>query len=650
MKTRILCIDDDKDVLEAYTNALASHAGEWEVERFTNPDEALIAIENSSADVVVASYKLSEHDGIDFLKQAARLKPDSQRFIAAAEEDKDKVEAGLGSIYQYLPKPCSPDRLITEIQRCLAIDTWLGNDKIKQLVAKMGEFPSLPPMYLKVVNALNSRNASTDQIGHAISGDIAISAKLLQVVNSSYYGFEEKISDITQAVGILGIEAVKNLVLAIQVFGKLGRSPDQKALTDQLWHHSMSVAVAAKRIARYETGKDKLAEEAYTAGLLHDLGKLVMINAAPEDFDKARALAKKQSLPAWQAEKATFGCNHAETGAYVLARWGMPAAVVEAVALHHEPYNTSGTSFSSLSAVHVANALVWERKPGDQPSPDAKPDEDFLAEIGRAASWETWQDVVSGKVKEKQKTGLTLEHRKEPMRQDQSSASPSAPEEKPATPARSSEAGPADASTPAPDDPQIPARSSGAGVLTVAIAAGLGLAIGAYFLLPTLQPSNDETLASAPAIEAAPATMEAEVSLAEELDTVIDEEFAQTAIEQEEAEAEASVEIASTDGPAQVEPVAPSDATPPEPEDAAVQIVASEPATVLPAPELPDQNSFFPEIVLSGIFYSADNPLASVNGKIRRVGDSVSGAQIVKIEQKRIVVRYDEELRDYRLK
>src|SRR5690606_23618228 len=118
---------------------------------------------------------------------------------------------------------------------------------------------------------------------------------------------------------------------------------DQKAITDQLWHHSMSVAVAAKRIMRYESGDDQLTEEAYTAGLLHDLGKLVMINAAPDEFAKAREMANERQIPLWQAEDEIIGCNHAETGAYLLGRWGMPASVVEAVALHHQPMNTSGT-------------------------------------------------------------------------------------------------------------------------------------------------------------------------------------------------------------------------------------------------------------------------------------------------------------------
>src|SRR5690606_38170364 len=106
-------------------------------------------------------------------------------------------------------------------------------------------------------------------------------------------------------------------------------------------------------------------------------------------------------IPQWQAEEEILGCNHAETGAYVLARWGMPAPVVEAVALHHKPVNSSGSAFCALTAAHVANALVWERHPGEEPHPDAAPDAGFLAEIGRAGDWNTWRDVASGKLSEK---------------------------------------------------------------------------------------------------------------------------------------------------------------------------------------------------------------------------------------------------------
>lgn len=138
-------------------------------------------------------------------------------------------EDGIGSAFHFLPKPCPSNRLIQEIQRCLAIEKWLGKKQIKNVVGTLGELPSLPTLYLKIVDALNSDDISVELIGREIAKDLTISAKILKIVNSSYFGFDETISDINQAVSVLGIETVKNLVLAIQVFGDEREGDGQEA-------------------------------------------------------------------------------------------------------------------------------------------------------------------------------------------------------------------------------------------------------------------------------------------------------------------------------------------------------------------------------------------------------------------------------------
>lgn len=613
MRTQILFLDDDASCLEHYRNSLASMASRWEMTFLTDAREALAAVAASRPAIVIADAGMLPMNGVAFLAEVERIHPQAQRLLAGDRDDEALFQSSIGSSLQFLPKPCTDAELITEIQRCVAIDSWLGNEKVKEVVARMGAFPSLPPMYLKVVNALNSRNASAEQIGQAISGDLAISAKVLQVVNSSYYGFEEKISDITQAVSILGVETVKSLVLAVQVFGKMGRDAGDKALADQLWHHSMSVAVAAKRLVAFETADDHLAEEAYTAGLLHDIGKLVMLTAAPEAFESARALAREKSIPQWQAEEAILGCNHAETGAYVLARWGMPATVVEAVALHHQPVNSSGSSFCALTATHVANALVWERHPGDEPRPDALPDARFLAEIGRAGDWDTWRDVASGKISEKKAAparAFTLK-RPEPDARE-ARGKPSVSESR-----IPSEAPESDLAAGADEPSQEPRKGLFAGIAAAAAAAAV--AVGLFWILGSDKPKTEPALADAP--------LELKASKLSNL--------VATAIPDDAG----SLDFAdpfpapAEDFAAFKAPVAPEPASAPHPE-----------------PKIAPKVAAFPELALNGIFYNPNNPAASVNGRILRVGDSISGAEIVRIEQKSVVVRHAGEERVFALK
>ncbi|MEM9160515.1 MAG: HDOD domain-containing protein, partial [Verrucomicrobiota bacterium] len=625
MKNRILIIDDELDYIEGYKAVLARKSDQWVIEYSNNPQQSLQSALQSPPDILIADYEMPQLNGIELLKAVEQKRPQVERFIVADPEEKDILDAGIGSSFHFLPKPCSGDFLISEIQRALAIESWLGNKRTKEIVGKMGEFPSLPPMYLKVMNALNSKNASAANIGKAIASDLAISAKIMQVVNSSYFGLDAKVSDITHAVSILGIDTVKNLVLAIQVFGKLGKSKDQLALTDQLWHHSMSVATAAKRIMQYETGDRKLAEEAYTAGLFHDIGKLVMINAVSDEFESARKLARKKGIPLWQAESETIGCTHADTGAYLLGRWGMPVNVVEAASLHHEPVNTFGSTFSHLAAVHAANALTWENHFGSDSNPEAQADERFITEIGRSQSWAAWQEVVTGKREEK-----------EPA--TPKAASNSSP---PAAETNTSSEGTL-ASTPEGNDLDVSKiaaqeadkalekvlhrreakeepKQNGAKIAIISVCAAACLAV-AFYLFSSEQQSRSESpiedefaaldsafdsevsaegsspeFSEAPARQDAPAEKENVDAKSETTPIPIPDEESITAKPNPSTAAEERIET-------------PSEASTDNPKDA---IASNEP---FPKPIIKKANNF-PEINLTGIFYNPSNPAASVNGK-----------------------------------
>lgn len=648
MTTEILIIDEDPAALERYRETLAPKSAHWSVTCISSAEEAVARVREQAPDLVIAALAVNQGQGAQLLSEIEAVAPNTQRFITATAEDRPKLEATFGSAFQFLPTSCPADRLITEIQRCVAIDTWLGNARVKQLVAKMGEFPSLPPIYLKVVNALNSRDASAAAVAQAISGDLAISAKVLQTVNSSYYGFDEKVSNITQAVGILGIDCVKTLVLAIQVFSRLGRTTEQKALTDQLWHHSMSVAVIAKRVAEHETGDEKAGEEAYSAGLMHDIGKLVLLNAAPEPFKQARDLARQKAIPLWQAENVVIGCNHAETGAYLLARWGMPANLTEAVALHHEPINSFGKRFSALAAVHIANALVWERQSPEHP--DAVASEAFLAEIGKASAWKTWQAVATGKTVEPDgKKALSLKKSADPEDESHELLGAAAAE------ANKNE--PSDRAAPRPLAEDASAAKSRRLAPLFTLAACLAAAAAGIYFIAT--PQSPETLAQTES-PARPEPAPARSSLASSLHKARD----LSGISQSEAALQEIFDSQEATTPTEPSPAAlatnESPETPPsenggpppkaQPEPQIAQSNEPEaPAESFPKPKLAQAEDSFPPITLSGIFYNKDAPLASVNGGIRRVGDTVAGAQIVSIEQGQILVRYQKELRSFKL-
>jgi len=219
-----------------------------------------------------------------------------------------------------------------------------------------------------------------------IEMDAAVCAKVLQLVNSAYFGLGQKIVSIRQAVTYLGVEIIKSLVLSSTSFSDKAISEVKGFSPDRLQQHSMLTAILAKKIV----SNPALAEAAFTAGLLHDIGALVLLHAAPPDY--VRALERKKELngDSAAAEREIFGVTHAEVGAYLLGLWGIPFPIVEAVAFHHRPNEVAPESRPLVAAVHIASGLVEEMTEADTQSRPAganidssgRIDVSFLREAG----------------------------------------------------------------------------------------------------------------------------------------------------------------------------------------------------------------------------------------------------------------------------
>jgi putative nucleotidyltransferase with HDIG domain len=212
-------------------------------------------------------------------------------------------------------------------------------------------------MYFEVVRQLESPTTSLEDVGQNIARDPAMTAKLLQLVNSAVFGLQLTISQPNEAVAYLGIETTKSLILLAHTFSYFDHLATSGFSIDSLWTHSYSTARCAQRIAEHEWTSQELIAQAFAAGLLHDIGKLMLAANLPAEFQEALWRASHEGMELWQAELQILGAHHAEVGACMLATWGLPTAIVEAVALHHHPARVSAGGFTPLVAVHVANVL-----------------------------------------------------------------------------------------------------------------------------------------------------------------------------------------------------------------------------------------------------------------------------------------------------
>jgi putative nucleotidyltransferase with HDIG domain len=202
---------------------------------------------------------------------------------------------------------------------------------------------------------LNRPSPSLAILGELISQDAAMTAKILQLVNSSFFGLARRVTNVPDAVALLGLRTVHALVLMTGLFNHLDLGENNSA--DELMQHSLSVGAAARLIAGSVSQDRDLMNDAFVAGLLHDIGKLVLA-AGFGIRDFASEAESDSSLH----ECERFGMSHADAGAYLMDLWGLPSTLVEAIAFHHCPEKSMTTGFTPLAAVHVANALVHERE------------------------------------------------------------------------------------------------------------------------------------------------------------------------------------------------------------------------------------------------------------------------------------------------
>jgi len=593
-KTRILVIDDEIDCLDQIKTSLSSKADQWILEYSNNPLQALESIVSNPPTIVICDYHMPQMNGAELLRKAEKAHPFIHRFIVANRDEIGVLEDGIGSAFHFLPKPCPANRLLTEIQRCLSIEAWLGKTQIKNIVGTLGELPSLPSLYIKIVDVLNDDDVSIEKVGKAISTDITISAKILKIVNSSFFGFDETISDITQAVSVLGIETVKNLVLAIQVFSD-SQGGEQKTQTDQLWNHSMNVAVGAKNLMMYETGSSKLAEGAYTSGLFHDIGKLIMQRAAPDAYKSAQEFAALEKIPAWEAENEILGCNHAEAGAYLLARWGLPIEAVESAVFHHEPVNSSGSSFSALASVYVANRILSEK----EATPASGYDCPFISGLGKADQWPEWHTLVTRDFSDEtncsgKRAGADLEQPQ--SKWDSEVANCESPTDFPAEQEVRK--------------PRITQNQLVVGACTLACILFAGFIVTKNTSSVTIDDWEQGSFTSQPN----------EGTHFENID--------ENSADDNTITAQELVDQAS---------------------DTYFKTVTAE---ELVAESLdPSQEPIkFPKINITKIYHDLPIPVANINSKMVRIGDRVSGARIVDMDQKNVIVQYEGMRKSYSVK
>ncbi|HKN85383.1 MAG TPA: response regulator [Nitrospiraceae bacterium] len=396
MKTIVL-VDDDPKMNERLCRLLKPLESEWKMVSVGSGQEALTTLAAQRCDVIMTDMRMPGKDGVQLLEEVRTGYPHVVRVLLTEPSDQEAVLRSAGSAHQCLPKSSALKMFQSTITRACAIQDLLSKAVLLKLVSGMHTLPSLPTLYREVMQELQSPDASIDKIGQIISKDPGMLTKMLQVVNSPFYGLPRRISSATQAVALLGLETIKSLVLSMKVFSQFESSAQTFFSLDILWNHGMITGRYARMIAK-EQGADarNMEEDAFTAGLLHDVGLLVLATNAPDQYTETLALMN-QGIAEWEAERQVLGATHAEVGGYLLGTWGLSDTIVEAVAFHHDPGRSTGHTFSPLAAVHIANVL--EEQAAGMDGPSTMTDMDYLRACGLDPDMSKWETLCRGEPK-----------------------------------------------------------------------------------------------------------------------------------------------------------------------------------------------------------------------------------------------------------
>ncbi len=394
LRQRLLFVDDEPQVLKMLQLMLKSMSGEWDLEFVGSGAEALSRMDARPFDIIVSDMRMPGMNGAELLNEVMRRHPRTARIILSAYADEELIMKCVGSTHHYLIKPFDLALLKATLKRISTLNDRLNNEDLRKLVGSIRCLPSVPEVYVQMIEALQDPDCPLQSIAEIIARDMALTSKILQLVNSAFFGFARNVANVEEAVQILGVGIVRSLALTVKVFSQFEGSTFRELAVDQVWHHSLRTGALARKIAEGEHADGHVLDQAFTAGLLHDLGKLILAVHRPEEYRSVLLETRANGCGLLQAEKNAFKSTHAEVGGYLLGLWGLPTPLVEAVVMHHSPSDSGVTAFCPLTAVHVANMLAHDDLPPGLEVFLARLDKTHLTNTGLMDRVEAWRALV----------------------------------------------------------------------------------------------------------------------------------------------------------------------------------------------------------------------------------------------------------------
>jgi putative nucleotidyltransferase with HDIG domain len=366
----------------------------WDLVFVTSGRDALARLAAEPFDVVVSDMRMPGMDGAALLSQVQAEHPATVRIVLSGYTELEVAVRAASVAHLFLAKPCGSRELMATIERACGLRELLADGALLQAVGAASTLPSVPATYARLNEALADSATTSAEAAKIVEQDMAMSAKVLQLVNSGFFRLGRDVTSVSEAVSYLGVPTLKVLALSAGAFDAFEPCEPLAGFSiETLQQHSLLVARIATRLADEAQSPD----DVLAAALLHDVGKLVCAAHLPAAFAESLAVAAREPTPLFLVEQRQRQVTHAEIGAYLLGVWGVPDPLVEAVAHHHRPKRVPSATLTPSAIVHVADALAHEVSPIEgEPAPGV--DEEYLASIGFDQRLELWRSLAAAEV------------------------------------------------------------------------------------------------------------------------------------------------------------------------------------------------------------------------------------------------------------
>lgn len=354
-KYRLLFVDDEPNVLQGLKRMLFKMKDQWDMHFASGGKEALAVLEKNNIHVIITDMLMPGMNGLELLKEVCSNYPKVFRVVLSGHSEHEMLVEAAKLAHQFLTKPCNAEMVVDTIEQALKFRQILHNEEAKRIVSRISMLPTMPVTFQRISKEMENPDYSVAAIARVVAEDSSMSANILKLVNSSFFGLINRITSPEKAIALLGADTIRSFIVNEHIFTEIKTGQIKYFNLDLLRNHTLLVARLSKIIAKSIGLSKQHTDMASIAGLLHDIGKVVLITNYNTTYKVVIEEARTQNKSIWEMEKEVIGTSHAEVGAYLLSLWGFDEEVIQAVHLHHCPNLSVDENAGVLTSVYLGN-------------------------------------------------------------------------------------------------------------------------------------------------------------------------------------------------------------------------------------------------------------------------------------------------------